>query len=59
MTDRINYDNNWVENELKHMEPHEYVKRYKHIWKEHTFGAVGILLWKLAEEMSQIIEKVK
>ena len=56
---KIEYNLKWVENELKWITPHEYVKRYAHLWNEHTWGALAVLLWKLAEEMSELIEELK
>ena len=51
MTDEIDYNVKWVENELKYMKPHEYVKRYKNVCLKHTWGALVFLLWMLAGEL--------
>jgi hypothetical protein len=56
---KIIYDATWVEQELKHISPHEYVKRYKHLINEHTWGAAFVLLPKLIEELAELIEDIK
>lgn len=55
--DKIIYDTTWVKNELKHMKPHEYMKRYELVYNEHTLEAACYLMRMLMEEMSALIEK--
>ena len=56
---KIEYNQRWVENELKWITPSEYMKRYAHLWSQHTWGATAFLLWKLMEQMADMIEELK
>lgn len=59
MSDSFQYDITFIKNELKHMSPSEYVKRYQEVLAIHTWGAAGHLIVALMNQMVKLIDKAE